>query len=163
MPKKRITIPKGAKDCQGVECQQNLEFEVDIPDATLTTATIPTVGVSTITANPTAAGIPQTLLVQQPPPAPPETKPEEKNDPHEEMTKALPSGVNFAKCEGADCGHVKLKNPNQTTKHKACPECKNNNVPKNSDFCPNCGLEEESKKFEQWEDSDIETEQEEEE
>ena len=80
---------------------------------------------------------------------------EHDEDPHITLRKNLPSGVNYAKCEGADCGHVKLKNPNQTTKHKACPECKNNNVPKNSDFCPNCGLEEESKKFEQWEDSDI--------
>lgn len=160
MPKKRITIPKGAKDCQGVECQQNLEFEVDIADANVTATTIPT---PSFTVSPAAAGIPQTVLVQQPSPPPPETKPEEKKDPHEEMIKALPSGVNFAKCEGADCGHVKLKNPNQTTKHKSCPNCKNNSVPTNSDFCPNCGLEEESKKFEEWEDSDIEIEEEKEE
>lgn len=158
MPKKRITIPKGAKDCQGVECQQNLEFEVDIPESTVTTTTIPTVGVNSTIPNSTAAGTPQTLVIQTPPiPEPPK---EESKDPHEEMTKALPSGVNYAKCEGADCGHVKLKNPKQTTKHKACPECKNNNVPKSSDFCPNCGLEEESKKFEEWEDSDIELEEE---
>ena len=159
MPKKRITIPKGAKDCQGIECQQNLEFEVDIADATVTTSTIPTVGVNTI-SNPTAAGTPQTVILQTPPiPEPPK---EETKDPHEEMTKALPSGVNFAKCEGADCGHVKLKNPKQITKFKGCPNCKNNNVPNNSDFCPNCGIEEESKKFESWEDSEIEIEGEEE-
>jgi len=162
MPKKRITIPKGAKDCQGVECQQNLEFEVDIADANVTATTIPT---PSFTVSPAAAGIPQTVLVQQPPP-PPETKPEEKltmEQEHEKMNSELPSGVNYAKCDGADCGHVKLKNPNQTTKHKACPNCKNNNVPTNSDFCPNCGIEEESKKFEEWEDSDIEIEEEKEE
>jgi len=159
MPKKRITIPKGAKDCQGVECQQNLEFEVDIPDATVTTATIPTVGVNSTMPNLTAGGIaPQTVVLQAPPTLEPPK--EESKDPHEEMTKALPSGVNYAKCEGADCGHVKLKNPKQTTKYKACPHCKANMVPKNNDYCPNCGLEEESKKFEEWEDSDIEIEEE---
>lgn len=158
MPKKRITIPKGAKDCQGIECQQNLEFEVDLPDANVTATTIPT---PSFTVNPTTAGIPQTVVVQTPP-TPEPLKKEEEKDPHEEMTKALPSGVNFAKCEGADCGHIKLKNPTQTTKYKACPNCKNNNVPKNNDFCPNCGIEEESKKFEEWEDSDIEIEKEEE-
>jgi len=93
-------------------------------------------------------------------PLAPEPPKQETKDPHEEMTKALPSGVNYAKCEGADCGHVKLKNPKQTTKYKACPHCKANMVPKNNDFCPNCGIEEESKKFEEWEDSDIEIEEE---
>ena len=66
MPKKRITIPKGAKDCQGVECQQNLEFEVDIADTQVTTTAIPTVTTNSIIANPTAAGQPQTLVVQAP-------------------------------------------------------------------------------------------------
>jgi len=78
------------------------------------------------------------------------------------MEKSLPSGVNFAKCEGSDCGHQKLKNPTQITKHKACPNCKFNGIPKNSDYCPNCGTEELSKNFEEWEDSDIEVEEEEE-
>ena len=163
MPKKRITIPKGAKDCQGVECQQNLEFEIDMPDTTVTATTIPTPGITSFTPNPTSiASTPQTVLIQQPPAPEPPKKEEPKEDPHETMKKALPTGVNYAKCEGSDCGHQKLKNPTQTTKHKTCPDCKNNNVPKNSDFCPNCGLEEQSKGFEEWEQSDIEVEEEEE-
>jgi len=162
MPKKRITIPKGAKDCQGVECNQNLEFEIDMPETTVTATTIPTPGVTSFTPNSTSAGTPQTVIIQPPiSPTEPPKPPEEKKDPHEEMEHSLPSGVNFAKCEGSDCGHKKLKNPAQITKHKACPNCNFNGVPNNNDYCPNCGVEEESKNFEEWEDSDIEIKEEE--
>jgi len=161
MVKKRITIPKGTKDCHGTECQQNLEVDVEIPEATIGVTTIPTAGVSTIPTEATA-GPGQTIVLQQPPQLVP-PKDEEKKDPHEEMKKSLPTGVNFAKCEGSDCGHKKLKNPKQTSRFKACPDCKFNGVAKHNDFCPNCGLEEESKKFEDWEDSDIEISNEEEE
>lgn len=133
-------------DCKEPGCKHVHDVEIDLPEPAVITGSIST---------------PPTMNVVAPTPSI-EPKKEEPKDPHEEMTKALPSGVNFAKCEGADCGHVKLKNPKQTTKHKACPSCKNNNVPKSSDFCPNCGIEEESKKFEEWEDSDIEIEKEEE-
>jgi len=153
MPKKRITIPKGTKDCQGTECNQNLEFEIDIPDNTITTTTIPSVGVSSATASQ-----PQTILLQQPPPPDPVKEEKPKEDPHEMLKKALPRGVNFAKCEGEDCGHQRLKNPKQTTHHKSCPGCKNNSVPKNNNFCPNCGLDEDDKKFDEWEESEIEME-----
>jgi len=142
-------MPKKKVPCEN--CGHEIEFEVKSSEPQQVNIEIPSVAVSQ----------PQPQQVLLPPPAPEPPK-EEKKDPHEEMTKALPSGVNFAKCEGADCGHVKLKNPNQTTKHKSCPNCKNNNVPTNSDFCPNCGIEEESKKFESWEDSDIEIEEDEE-
>jgi len=146
-------MPKKKVKCQ--DCGNEIEFEVTSSQPQQETIEIPNVAVST--AQPQQVLLPpsQTASI-------PEPKKEESKDPHEEMTKALPSGVNFAKCEGADCGHVKLKNPKQTTKYKACPSCKANTVPKNNDFCPNCGIEEESKKFQEWEDSDIETEEEEE-
>jgi len=76
MPKKRITIPKGAKDCQGVECQQNLEFEIDMPETQVTATTIPTAGVTSFAPNTVSSTTPQTVILQQPPepPKPPEEK-----------------------------------------------------------------------------------------
>jgi len=146
-------MPKKKVPCDN--CGHEIEFEVKSSEPQQVNIEIPSAAASQPTT--------QQILIpptQAPAPEPPK---EEKKDPHEEMTKALPSGVNFAKCEGSDCGHVKLKNPNQITKFKACPNCKNNSVPNNNDFCPNCGIEEESKKFEEWEDSEIEIEKEEEE
>jgi len=150
-------MPKKKVPCEN--CGHEIEFEVKSGDPQQVSLEIPTYS----TSQPAQSTIMQAPPLIPPTPPPTELKKEEPKDPHEEMTKALPSGVNFAKCEGTDCGHVKLKNPNQTTKYKACPNCKNNNVPKNNDFCPNCGIEEESKKFQDWEDSDIETEEEEDE
>jgi len=79
---------------------------------------------------------------------------EPDQDPHMTLRKNLPSGVNFAKCEGDDCGHVKLQNPQQTTSWKACPNCKNNNVPDNFDYCPVCGIEDRND-IDFWGDSDV--------
>jgi len=80
---------------------------------------------------------------------------EQDEDPHETLRKNLPSAVNFAKCEGKDCGHVKLENPRQTTSWKSCPTCKNNVVPKQDDYCFNCSSEDRGES-DFWNDSDVE-------
>jgi len=76
-------------------------------------------------------------------------------DQHEILRKNLPSSVNFAKCEGSDCGHVKLQNPRQTTSWKACPTCKNNVIPKQDDYCFNCGSEDRGEP-DFWDNSEVE-------
>jgi len=81
--------------------------------------------------------------------------PEQDQDPHETLRKNLPSTVNFAKCEGKDCGHVKLQNQNQTTSWKSCPTCKNNVIPKQDDYCFNCGSEDRGES-DFWNDSEVE-------
>ncbi len=157
--KKRITIPKGTKCVDGTECNQNLELEVDIPEVVPSVTTIPTVGVSNPPGSFTTPPAQQTILLQQPTaPQMPEkhADPPTEEDKHKLMKDLMPSGVNFAKCQGTDCGHKKIKNNTQTQRFKACPGCKNNNIPKNNDFCPTCGLDEEHKDFDEWEDSDIE-------
>jgi len=80
---------------------------------------------------------------------------DQDQDPHMKLQSNLPTGVNFAKCENGDCGHVKLQNPKQTTSWKSCPTCKNNVIPKTNDYCFNCGIEDRgSQDF--WNDSDVE-------
>ena len=82
---------------------------------------------------------------------------EPKQDPHDTLAQMLPKGVNFGKCANGECGK-KIKNAKGvTTKFKACPNCRANTVPKNNDYCPTCG-----KEPEEWDDSDIELESEEE-
>ena len=74
--KARVTIPKGTKDCHGLECDKNYEFDIDVPEADVSVTTIPTPGVQLATvANP---GQPQTLIVQ--PPAPQATVPPPKEE-----------------------------------------------------------------------------------
>jgi len=80
---------------------------------------------------------------------------DQHEDPHMKLQRDLPTGVNYAKCEGSDCGHVKMQNARQTTSWKSCPTCRNNDVPKNSDFCPNCGIEDRGDS-DFWDDSEIE-------
>jgi len=80
---------------------------------------------------------------------------EQDQDPHETLRKNLPSSVNFAKCEGGDCGHVKLQNPRQTTSWKSCPTCKNNVIPKQDNYCFNCGIEDRGD-TDFWDSSDVE-------
>lgn len=76
-------------------------------------------------------------------------------DPHEEMRKALPSAMNFAKCDGDNCGHVKMENQRHTDSWKSCPSCKNNVVPKKDDYCFNCGSEDRGD-ADFWNESDVE-------
>ena len=42
MPKIKYTVPKGSKDCNGQECKQDLQFDIDIPETKPTTQIIPT-------------------------------------------------------------------------------------------------------------------------
>lgn len=79
---------------------------------------------------------------------------EHDEDPHIALRKNLPTGFNFAKCEGDDCGHVKLQNPKQTTSWKSCPTCKNNVIPKTDDYCFNCGAEDRGD-IDFWDDSEV--------
>lgn len=135
MPKKvKVNIPKGSKDCQGVECNQNLEFDIDVPDVIPTAATVqaPQI-ISPATAQP------QQVILQAPPTPPaPEPKKEEKKLTHEELADMIPDGINAMACPGGDCGHMKLKNKKQTSKWKSCPNCEANTVPKGHEFCPYC-------------------------
>ena len=67
--------------------------------------------------------------------------PGEKKLNHAEMAELLPKGVNYSPCPGNDCGHQKLKNPNQTKEFKVCESCNHNGVPKDQEICPGCGKE----------------------
>lgn len=82
---------------------------------------------------------------------------EPKEDPHKLLGEMLPKGVNFGKCANGNCG-TKIKNAKGiTTKFKTCPNCRFNGVPKSSSFCPTCG-----KDSEEFDDSDIDLETDEE-
>ena len=48
MAKKRITIPKGVKDCDGIECEKSHTFEIDIPESHPTVETVPEASVENI-------------------------------------------------------------------------------------------------------------------
>ena len=149
-----LKIPKGTK-CKGGVCEQDIEIEgLEIPEdkPVITRQVQPQVNFQTATA------------YQPNPPMqfPEEPKHEHKKDIHEELSELLPRGQNFGKCANGNCATM-VKNPNPVTKFKACPGCKNNAVPKNNDFCPTCGITENSKKFEEWDESDLEIETEEDE
>ena len=80
-------------------------------------------------------------------------------DPHEELAKIMPRSVNFAKCPSGDCSKGLIKNAKGLNlKFKTCPNCKNNAVPKSSDYCPTCGLTDVDleKNDEDWDSSEIE-------
>ena len=128
----KYKIPKGSKDCKGVECETDLEFDIPMPE----------------TPTPAAVFIPQPSIVPNTPatiPTPPATTGHEGHDhskklTHEELAELIPKGINYAKCVGSDCGGMKIKNSIQTTKYKTCPngDCEANTVPKGTDFCPYC-------------------------
>ena len=91
----------------------------------------------------------------------PKPEPEQpKKLTHDEIGDIIPKGNNYFKCMGSDCGHKKLKHKEQVKKFKSCPNCRNNSIPKSNDYCPTCGIDENDKKFEEWEESDIEIQQE---
>ena len=147
-----LKIPKGTK-CKGGVCEQDIEIEgLEIPEdkPVITRQVQPQVNFQT----------PPVQSIQYQPQE--EPKHEHKKDIHEELSELLPRGQNFGKCANGNCATM-VKNPNPVTKFKACPGCKNNAVPKNNDFCPTCGITENSKKFDEWEDSDLEIETEEDE
>ena len=130
--------------CDKPNCDHAHDIEVDLPEPKVIQGTISTPQILT----------PATTVA--PAPIVEEEKPRKLK--HEELEEIMPKGVNFTRCIGSDCGHQKLENPKPITKFKACPNCKNNSVPKSSDLCPTCGLDEQNKKFEEWDESDIEIE-----
>jgi len=145
MTKRKITIPKGVKDCDGIECEKSHTFEIDIPELRPTVETVPEATVENI------GGSATTVLKE----VPVQT---DKKFSHEELSDLMPKGLNFGRCADGSC-HEKIKNSNFTENFKACPGCSSNSVPKNSDFCPTCGKnepEEKEEKEEYWNDSEIE-------
>lgn len=148
-----LKIPKGTK-CKGGVCEQDIEIEgLEIPEEKpiITRQIQPEINKNQLP--------PQSMQYQ---PFPEQHDHEHKKDIHEELSELLPRGQNFGKCANGNCATM-VKNPNPVTKFKACPGCKNNAVPKNNDFCPTCGITENSKKFDEWEESDLELETEEDE
>jgi len=141
MVKHRITIPKGSKDCDGVECEKNFTFEVDVPENKPTAEKIPEPSVAGMTG---AAS-----QVLEPP------KQQDKGFTHDELSDIMPKGVNFGRCADGSC-HEKIKNKNYTENFKACPGCNSNAVPKDVDYCPTCGKTEPDDDDEYWNDSEIE-------
>ena len=147
-----LKIPKGTK-CKGGVCEQDIEIEgLEIPEEkpVITRQVQPQINYQQTAP----------MQTQQIPPTQEHTH--EKKDVHEELADLLPRGQNYGKCANGSCATMVI-NKNPTTKFKACPGCKNNAVPKNNDFCPTCGMTENNKKFDEWEESDLEIETEEEE
>ena len=144
MAKKRITIPKGVKDCDGIECEKTHTFEIDIPESVPTVETVPEPSIENL-----GPGTNQILKEHVPEP--------EKKFSHNELSDLMPKGLNFGRCADGSC-HEKIKNSNFTENFKSCPGCSSNTVPKTSDFCPTCGKNEPEDKEEKegyWEESEI--------
>ena len=133
MKKIKYNIPKGSKDCKGVECEKDLEFDIEIPETAQNFTTIPTPSIS-------SPGTTQMLMPQTTTNTPAPPPQEQKTLSHDDMIDLIPTGVNAISCPGGDCGHMKLKNKKQTKKYKICPHgnCEANTVPKDAEFCPYC-------------------------
>jgi len=145
MAKKRITIPKGVKDCDGVECEKTHTFELDIPETIPTVESVPEASVENI-------GGSTSQILKEPPVQ------TDKKFSHEELSDIMPKGLNYGRCADGSC-HEKIKNSNFTENFKTCPGCSSNTVPKSSDFCPTCGKNEPAEveeKSDYWEESEIE-------
>lgn len=145
MAKKRITIPKGVKDCDGIECEKTHTFELDIPDTKPTIESVPEASVENI-------GGSTNQVLQEPPVQ------TDKKFSHEELSVIMPKGLNYGRCADGSC-HEKIKNSNFTENFKTCPTCSSNTVPKNSDYCPTCGKNEPTEpeeKSDYWQESEIE-------
>ena len=143
MAKKRITIPKGVKDCDGIECEKTHTFEIDIPEEVPTVETIPEASVENLGSGN------QVLKTNIPVP--------DKKFSHDELSDLMPKGLNYGRCADGSC-HEKIKNTNFTENFKSCPGCSSNTVPKTSDFCPTCGKnepEDKEEKEDYWEESEI--------
>lgn len=145
MVKTAVKLPAGFECKDGSCLEKPLEFDLEMPEIkpTITVKPEPIIqsGVATFQLPP------QTQQIQE--------HNHQKKDVHEELAELLPRGQNFGKCANGSCATMVI-NKNPVTKFKACPGCKNNAVPKNNDFCPTCGINENSKKFDEWEESDLE-------
>jgi len=132
MAKIKYKVPKGSLDCKGKECEQDLEFDIDIPETKPSVQVIPTPQID-------YGNTQQVQQFAQPPPQ--EHKHEEtKKITHEDIKELMPKGINKMKCPGGNCGNELLTNPVQTKKYKTCPngDCEANTLPKDSSFCPYC-------------------------
>ena len=127
-------MPKGAKDCTGKECEQDLQFEIDVPETKATTQVIPTPSIDFGNAQP------QQMAPPIPPPAPDTHNHAAPKITHEDIKQLIPKGINKMKCPSGNCGNEALTNPIQTKKYKTCPNgnCGANTLPKDSEFCPYC-------------------------
>ena len=145
MVKKRITIPKGTKDCEGIERERTQTHIIDIPETRPTVENIPEATVENIGSSTTQ------LLKEVPVPI-------DKKFSHEELSDLMPKGLNYGRCADGSC-HEKIKNSNFIENFKTCPGCSSNTVPKTSNFCPTCGKnepEDQEDKEDYWNDSEIE-------
>jgi len=144
MAKIDLKIPRGTP-CKGGVCEQDIEIEgLEVPDAPKPIVNFRPQPQITYPTQPPAIFTPQ-----------PQEHTHEKKDVHEELADLLPRGQNFGKCANGSCATMVI-NKNPVTKFKSCPGCKNNAVPKNNDFCPTCGITENTKDFDEWEESDLE-------
>jgi len=133
LPKKiEANFPKGCKDKTGKTCEQDLTFDLEVPETSPSVITIPQPSLSGQAAQMVIPPAPQATV------PPPEPIKEEKKLSHDEISAMIPKGVNAMECPGNDCNHKRLKNPTQTKKYKACPGCEANTLTKDSDFCPYC-------------------------
>ena len=98
MAKKRITIPKGTKDCEGIECEKTHTFEIDIPETKPSVENIPEATVENI-------GSSTTQILKEVP------VPTDKKFSHEELSDLMPKGLNYGRCADGSC-HDKIKNSN---------------------------------------------------
>ena len=156
MVKTAVKLPVGFECKDGTCLDKQLEFDLEVPEI-----------------KPTVQIKPEPMVNYRLPPQPQPMQSlssnelfqehnHQKKDVHDELADLLPRGQNYGKCANGSCATMVI-NKNPTTKFKACPGCKNNAVPKNNDFCPTCGMTENNKKFDEWEESDLEIETEEEE
>ena len=76
---------------------------------------------------------------------------------HDNIAKAMPSGVNFARCKDGNCGHKIIKNAKGlTTSFKTCPTCGDNTNAKKSKICKTCGKKPQNE--DDWDESDVKIE-----
>ena len=137
MPKVNVKIPKGTKCNGGTVCEQDLDLDLEIPEVNPTVQPIPQPQIEIPGVNQLQIQTPQPPPVQTPSPE----APKEKVYTPEELTNLMPSGVNFAICEGNNCADTKIQNKKLVTKFKECPTCGANNVPINSNMCSICGAQ----------------------
>ena len=155
MVKTAVKLPAGFECKDGTCLDKPIEFDLEVPEVKPTVQIKPEPQINYTK--------PQNQIMQAPSSfMPPQEHKHNEKDIHEELSELLPRGQNFGKCANGNCATM-VKNPNPVTKFKSCPGCKNNAVPKNNDFCPTCGINENSKKFDEWEESDLEIETEEDE
>ena len=152
MVKTAVKLPAGFECKDGTCLEKPLEFDLDVPEVKPTVQIKPEPQFNYQQTAPMQTQ--QVPLTQE--------HNHQKKDVHEELADLLPRGQNYGKCANGNCATMVI-NKNPTTKFKACPGCKNNAVPKNNDFCPTCGITENSKGFDEWEDSELELKTEEDE